>query len=229
MNKTIVFTIILLFSVFQTRAENNSDSIRCDFDQMNVVRNTASCTDDYLEEMALAVNTVNNIISYTTLVIAILTFATIIVGFVGFKRLKTEIGSKKNEVDIKIKEVDNEMLIIESFKNQVMDVKRLIAAQDNYVSFSNGYLYQTTEQLVNQIADTRMAMEIYRTLVHNYHVANLYSSDDSNRFAALAYLREKGELADIDHLQKLLSSDIDQRYKNFASEIIGIIKFRNQP
>lgn len=173
------------------------------------------------DDLVLAVNAVNNILTYMSLAVAILTFATILFGYLGYKDLKRKIEDKVKEVNAKMKD-------IEAFKDQVKESKKMLDLQEEYVSISNGYLYQTTEQLVNQIDDSKIAMVIYKTLAHNYHVANLYSSNNETRFAALAYLRENGEPSDITHIQAMASSDVDQQYQQLASEIIGVIKYKTE-
>ena len=174
---------------------------------------------DEISSLTLAINTVNNILTYASFIIALLTFATILAGFFGYKKLEKKVVFKTKEMDEKLKE-------IEEFKKQVTEAHQLLENQNSYIQFANNYLYQTTEQIINQMNDSVLAMEIYKTLSHNYHVANLYSIDKDIRFAALAYLREKGELSDIEHLQKVSINDTEERFRNMAKEIIGTIKYR---
>lgn len=174
---------------------------------------------DEIGSLSLAINTVNNILTGAEVLIGVLTLLTVFFGFFGYYRFKKRIDEKSKGIDSKLKE-------FEEMKTQLAEAYHLLEMQNGYISFANGYLYQTTEQMVNQISDADLAMEIFKKMNHNYHVANLYSADENTRFAAIAYLRDNGWLEDINHLYSLSKTDKVERLRTFASETIGIIKYR---
>lgn len=176
-------------------------------------------SNDDISSLTLAVNTVNNILTFSSLVVAILTIATILIGFLGYKRLA-------NKIDGKISEIDGSISTIEKFGESVREMKYLLTVQQKYVNSANDYLYESTEQLVNQMDDDKSARILYEKLVRNYHLTNLYAWKKETRFASLAYLREQGRLEDIEHIEVVATSDIDESNRKLAGEIIGIIKYR---
>ena len=174
---------------------------------------------DEIGSLSLAINSVNNILTGAEVLIGVLTLLTVFFGFFGYYRFKKKIDKKSKAIDSKLKE-------FEQMKTQLAEAYHLLEMQNDYISSANGYLYQTTEQMVNQLSDSDLAMEIFKKMNHNYHVANLYSADENTRFASIAYLRDNGWLEDVDHLYLLSKKDKVERLRSFASETIGIIKYR---
>lgn len=219
MKKVFLYSMFLLLSCTPAIA----DSVGVALTDSNTI-NTVTPKEEQSNEVSsltLAVNTVNNILTYSSFVIALLTFATIFAGFFEYRRLKEIIERKVAEIDNKAAEIDD-------FKQKLDHAQLLLKIQDKYINFANGYLYQTTEQIVNQMEDNDMAVEIFKKMNHNYHIANLYSGKKDDRFASLAYLRENGVVADVEHLLQICDSDPEERYRSLASEIIGIIKYRTE-
>ena len=219
MKKILIISLFCYIPLCSVYADSIHNAVRDTVPKILTENNSRDSFSDLISSLTLCVNAVNNVIQNTSCIIAILTFATILAGFFGYKNLKKKLDSKAREVDEKLAE-------IASFKENVTEARHLIKSQDNYVHSAIGYLYHITEQIINQMEDQKLAMEIYKDLFHKYHVANLYSADKNTRFAALAYLKEKGTQDDIEHLQLLSSIDSEEKYRNMAIEIIGIIKYR---
>lgn len=232
MKKLLIISILILAYVKFISIDGNINSLAKEAEPAAEECPSTNCTKESNESndvsgLTLAVNSVNNLIETVSLAITVLTFLTALVGFIGYFRLKKMIENKAKEIDENSKDVQKKMAQLKDFKKQLTDANHLLEMQNGYISFANGYLYQATEQIVNQIKDEKMAMKIFKDVSHNYHVANLYSSDKEIRFAALAYLREKGWMSDVKHLQIVSQTDTEQQFRSLAIEIIGVIRYRN--
>ena len=64
--------------------------------------------------------------------------------------------------------------------------------QENFTYKTSEYLYESVEQIVNQMQDKRRAKDIYSKLLHSFHITHLYKNADESKLAALFYLHESG-------------------------------------
>jgi cell division protein FtsB len=223
MKKTICF-ILLAFSCFGTSAnilQNNNVGDTVQIEQ-KVEQNTEKIVNadntDVVNGLTLAVNAINNIQTWSAVMIAILTLIVAIFGFIGYFRISHVLKSNVAQVQKKIEEINAKE---QEFNNCISQTK----AQEKYIYKTNECFLDALDKIANQITDTTNASFILRDMLHNYHITNLYSAED--KFAALADLEVNGTREDIEHLEYVSNNDSDEYNKSWAREIIGIIRHRN--
>jgi len=183
---------------------------------------------DYVSSITLAVNSINNIISWTSATIAIYTLVIALFGFFGYRHIKERIDEnlEKNRliIDDKINEINKKEQIYDDIISQTQVIINKIDVQDKYMCQTNENLYDALNKLANQIPDEKTGKHILKEMLHNYQITNLFSSYSTKHFAGLAYLQENGTIEDIVHLESYLKHCIDEKNKIWAREIIGVIK-----
>lgn len=182
--------------------------------------------DDAISSLTLAVNTVNNVLTWASFIVALLTLFTILLGLVGYYRLKKSIDKKIKEADLKLLDLKTKEEQLSETRTRIDEFNNLLQEQKIFVNSTNQYLYKATEQVINEISDQQVAMEIFEGMVHDYHVANLYAPDENTRFAAIAYLNSKGVPKDINALEGIANSETNEQYRIMAREAVGVIKHK---
>ncbi len=185
------------------------------------------------DSLAIAVNSVSNVIGWTSVIIAILTLFVALAGFFGYRYLLSTIKSSTESSEklinshlekliSKQKDFDNSVVLISSLADRLADYEK-------FMRNTNRYLYESLDKVANQIGDKDLGIKILEFMLHNYQITNLYSSDKNTIFASLAYLHENGTLDDIQHLEFLsVSNYVCVEYQLWAREIVGIIKHKNE-
>ncbi|MDR1342588.1 MAG: hypothetical protein LBK18_04935 [Prevotellaceae bacterium] len=224
MKKTICF-IALALSSFLVSAEvlpinNVTDSVTQEVQQN--VKKTVLVDDvdkpDVVSSLTLAVNAINNIQTWSAVIIAILTLIVAVVGLFGYFKLNQVLKSNVAKIQAKIQEINEKE---QEFDRCISQTK----AQEKYMQRTNVCFFEAFDKVVNQITNSKTAKAISQQMLHNYQITNLYSADD--KFAAFAHLEEQGTMDDIQHLDFVSKYDSNKDNKKRAREIIGIIKHKN--
>ncbi len=233
MKKMICF-IALILSYFlleaNTLPSNNVNDTVPQQIQQNVERTVNSDTQDTVNSLTLAINAINNIQTWSAVIIAILTLIVALWGIFGYRRMKKNIKEniKKNDKIIRnrIEAINAKEQEFNDCITKITVVIEKLNSQEKYMCKANQYLYEALDKIANQIPNADTGKAILQNMLHNYQITNLYSTDNNTKFAALAYLYGNGTLEDIEHLEYFAKSNIDERNREWAREIVGIIKHK---
>lgn len=221
MKKFFVCIVLLTYSTIvlsQDTAHINNSGYELPICSTTYPSNTT--TDNNVSALTLAVNAVNNIFTWSAIIVAILTFVTMIIGFIGYKSLK-------DKIDDKIKIIDQKLAVIDHCETELRKLEHKFNIQENFTYKTSEYLYESVEQIVNQMQDKRRAKDIYSKLLHSFHITHLYKNADESKLAALFYLHESGTIMDVSDLEYIEKMDENVEYRKKAREIIGVIKHRS--
>lgn len=228
-----LFTIIMLFflsvNADSLSTYNASDTVS---QQALQIKEISESSTGSVSDLTLVVNAVNNIITWTSIMIATLTLFIGLCGFFGYHQIKQNMEKNAIEntkiVDNKIEELNKKKKEIDKYISLTQTILEKTNIQEKYMYKANQYLYEALDKIANQIEDTKTANAILNEILHNFQVTNLYSSKGKKVFAALAYLQANGTLEDIEHLEfySSLNGNSDSN-SAWAREIIGVIKHKN--
>jgi hypothetical protein len=255
MRKKIYLIVFVLSCFFASACTSNGKNVN---DTLQQIQHSAGKS-DIVDTLTLAGNTINNILTWSAVMLAVLTLIVALFEILGYLRNQNEIKRNEKIVDKKIIEINetinhkvieindalgnniksNDKIITDKIqainaKEQELNdcilqskaISERLSGQEKYVNKTNQYLYEALDKIANQIPDANIAKVIMKEMLHNYQVTNLYSSTDS-KFATLAYLQQNGTMNDIEHLEYVSYYDSNELNKEWAREIIGIIKHRD--
>lgn len=237
--KKIICFIILALSLILVNANTLQKNTVVDSGQQPVLHNNIDEVvqvdeidkPDVVSSLTLAVNAINNIQTWSAVIIAILTLAVALFGFFGYRHIENSMKEniKKNDkaVDDKIREIEQQQQAFNDCVIQTKAISEKLSGQEKYICKTNQYLYDALDKIANQISDVDTGKIILKEMLHNYQITNLYSTDNSKKFAALAYIQENGSTSDIEHLEFISNYDSNEDNKKWAREIVGIIRYRN--
>lgn len=221
MKKLFMCIVLLTYStIVQSQDTVHVDTSICESPICSTTYPTNITTDNNVSALTLAVNAVNNIFTWSAIIVAILTFVTMIIGFIGYKSLK-------DKIDHKIEIIDQKLAVIDQCNNELQKLGHKFNIQENFTYKTSEYLYESVEQIVNQMQDERRAKDIYSKLLHSFHITHLYKNADESKLAALFYLHESGTIKDVSDLEYIEKMDENVEYRKRAREIIGVIKHRS--
>lgn len=223
--KHLIF--IILFVVFNTLVSANiiaNDSIIQQVPQQQEIVNYEK--QEEIGSLTLAVNTINNIFTWSAVMIAVLTLIIGILGGIGYIMIKRSQDDNIKKVDKKIAEINSKKQELDNYIYQTKIIEKKLKAQEKYMINSNEYSYKALDTIANQISDSEKAIVILKFILHNYQIANLYSADNNLKFSSLAYFQENGALSDTEHLEYVANCDLVETNRKWAREIIGVIKHK---
>lgn len=220
--KRFIFTFLLFLCLFNNSFSRNTTQPVISTNRDTVVVNIA---DNDVQQIAnipqnssmtatLSETAVNNIITWFSIAIGILTLLFAIIAVFEFSQVE------------KIKKR------IKSYDDKMSNLSYLMAIQDHTMQTYNEFLYQSTQSIANGTNPATLLEEVTR----NYHIAKLYSLHfDSNeqdsyqyKLAAFNYLQQKGKRHDIRHLEYVADHDKNKQCRDRAREVIGHIKERDK-
>lgn len=237
MKKNICLIVLILSSLLvgaHTLTNNNAENTDTEpqQEQQNVEKTIKTDKQDDVSSLTLAVNAINNIQTWSAVLIAILTLIVALWGFFGYRHMKENIieNLEKNDeiIGAKIKAINAREQEFNDYVTRTMVIFEKLNCQEKYMSKTNQYLYEALDKIANQISDSETGKDILQKMLHNYQITNLYSTETNTKFAALAYLYGNGISKDIEHLEYFAKYDLDERNKEWAREIIGIINYTNR-
>jgi hypothetical protein len=185
---------------------------------------------DVVSSLTLAVNAINNIMTWSAIFIAFLTLIVAIIGFVGYNRMYEVVQDniKKNDekVDAKIRAIDAKQEMFNDCVSRTQVISEQLKGQEKYICKTSDYLFAALDKITNQIPDADTGKAIMKQMWHNYQITSLYSADEGKEFAALAFLQENGTIDDIEHLEFVSTYDRNDHNKTWAREILGLLSIR---
>lgn len=245
---------------------NNSDSIGMTVinnDEHRVVNTElnlpepSGLIDSIIGELTLAVNSVNNVLTSGSILVAILTLFIALVGIFAYHDLKTDVNGiieKEKTENYKFKasitkriegtesdindfnnanevfkdEIKNKIIEIESFKSSMI-------AQARYFNKSIEYLYMVSSNLIEKDGNKELRNLLYRGL----NIIALYQNElnDYNgkpediileKIEAIENLKDIGTLDDIKDLEIIAQNEPNEEIKRKVQELIGIINHKYQ-
>lgn len=168
--------------------------------------------EDEISEITIAVNAINNVLTWSAVVVAIITLFVAILGILGFREIKNDCEKAKKAVE----EFDMEIRKIGD-KTKALQKKQDL--QYLYVSRINKYIYEFSIKIAN--ANEALTAE----LLHDYHLINLLSVS-SNYVDDFNYLKANGTEDDVELIEFIARHDDNEEKKKMAREAIGYIRGR---
>lgn len=177
-------------------------------------------------QLAVEVNAVNNILTWGSFIVAVLTIVAAVFGITGFIQIKSNLDNKLNQFSP----------IFEEAKGLVKsadELKQSLIAQQTYIEKSNESLMKTVYAIANHIQDEVIAKELLKQQGHIAEIINLYrpciNPEDlvevrNKKIASLLYLQENGTSDDLPDLVFVLENDPDPDVRAKAQKVIIIIK-----
>lgn len=233
--KQMIFFIILALSYISANADtlpnNNVTTVQYHQQvQQNVEKTVSNEKQEDVSSLTLAVNAINNLLTWSEKAIAYLTLIVALFGFFGYYKINKSLkdNMKKNDkiIEDKIEEINNRETEFNDYISRTKAIIEKLNGQEKYMYKTNQYLYEALDKIANQISDTKIGNSILKEMYHNYQVTNLYSVDDNTKFAAFAYIQENGNFNDIEHLEYISNYDSNERYMVWAKAIIVIIRHK---
>jgi len=226
--KYTIFIIIIVLSCALAKADTTNYNSVNDTAVSLVQKNTEEIhyckNQNDVGSLTLAVNAINNIMTWSAVMIAALTLLVAVFGIIGYIRIKDILKDNIKKVSDKIIEINSKEQVFNTCIAKTEAITKELQAQEQYMCNSNVYIHKALETIANQISDDHRAISILKFILHNYQISSLYSSNASLKFAALAYLQDNGTFNDIEHLEYVSNFDLIEANKTWAREIIGIIK-----
>lgn len=234
----IAFTSLLGIALYQlyrfTSSYNGADSIL-------VQGNTSDLT--------LAVNAINNILTWGSFIVAVLTIAAAIFGILGVSAFREEtknsIKFNKNQLkSFSSKITSNTSIVKDTQKKQkdfisdINDLKYQFSQQKRFLERASENLFQTTELIAFQLQDESEAIKLldfnnyckniillYRAIMDDDDQETIIDIQDQ-KINAIDFLKINGSLEDIKHLEYVANHDLNEIIKSQAKYAIGYIQAR---
>lgn len=217
--KLLIYMIIIL-QIYTVSANANTTSNKIQNSiPLKVEQSNIQPVKEDVGSLTLAVNVINNIMTWTSVLVGVITLLVGAFGYFGYNRMENQIKNKIAEIDKKRTDFDDCIL-------QMKGIQAKLVAQEKYTCNSNIYIYDTLDKIANQIAEAEKGKVILEKMLHSYQITNLYAAENDLKFAALAYIQNNGTLDDIKHLEHVATYDAYEQNRVWAREIIGIIKHK---
>lgn len=183
------------------------------------------------DELAVEVNAVNNILTWGSFIVAVLTIVAAVFGITGFIQLRNNLQNRLDQYYPVFKEA-------EALVKSADELKKSLAAQQSYIDSCNDSLIRTVYSITNQIQDKDIARKIIQKQLHAAQIINLYrpcinpenkASVRTKKLAALLYLQQNIEDEDLTHLEFVIDNDSDSDIIKQALELALYLKMKNNP
>jgi len=172
--------------------------------------------------------TTGDFIGWTSVILAIFLTVLGIIALFSFKTIK----ENEKRINDRISKIDEKEQEFKDYISRTEAINKRLSLQ---IENANEYLYEAIKDITNQIRDGMKDKIISETLnkrfektEHSYQITNLYSEDNENKLTALTYLQQNGTPDDIEHLEYVSKYDLVEVHKEYAREIIGIIRYKEQ-
>ena len=179
-------------------------------------------------KLAVEVNAVNNILTWGSFIVAVLTIVAAVFGVTGFIQLKNNLENQLAQYSSIFEKAEN-------LVNSANGLKQSLEAQHLYIEKSNEFLFQSVFAIANQIPNKDIAKKLLKRQSHIAEIINLYrpciKPEDiadvrSKKLAALFFIQANGTKDDLPHLLFVSKNDIDEVIRDKALDIYYSIKHR---
>lgn len=187
---------------------------------------------DDISTLTLAVNTVNDVLSdmntlftVVTIILSVITVLVAVVGLLGIHDIKKDVEKHKKDVGVKIDNLINEA---ETLKKRNKTIEKAQKLNNQYLQKVNQWMLKNAYSIANtnggKSVQSQNSME--ESMLSYYLMKLLLSKDHHEIDGCINYIKTKGTLNEIEHLQFIVDNDLDKYKRDKASEAIGYIRGR---
>lgn len=199
-------------------------------------QNDGSCSKESndISALTLAINTVNNVLTWATIAIGVITLFVAIYGLVSFRNLKKDLSNKESEIDKKILTIQSDVQTINNKTTEIINKETQFQQKQEirnlYFQNINLLLNRLSTIYANQTSNADSNNSFFGLeVLHHYHLISLFLTEySSNNDSSFLFLSALGTENDVKYLQCIADNDDNQTKRKKASETIGSIQGRMQ-
>lgn len=185
---------------------------------------------DDISALTLAVNTVNDVLSdmntlftVVTIILSVITVLVAIVGLLGVHDIKKDVEKHKDNVSIKI---DNLIGEAKTLKRRNEAIEKVQNLNNQYLQKVNQWMLKNAYSIANTNGGKSVQSQnlMKESMLYYYMMKLLLSKNHHEIDGCINYIKTKGTLNEIEHLQFIVDNDPDKYKRDKASEAIGYIR-----
>lgn len=176
-------------------------------------------------ELTLLVNGINNILTTYGIILTFLGVVVAIISIIGYRYLLEKINLKEKE----LKDLKDELTNIKNqYKKEIddfSDTKKRLNIESVHLQKSNDFVFHT----LREIADRTGQKQLLNKITLDKYKVDLFSVEESDRFASIMFLQENGQEDVIELLEYVSEHDAKIEYRKLANIAIGVVRSRINP